>query len=246
MKVFISWSGEKSKTVAYALRDWLPNVIQAVEPWMSDTDLDKGSRWNSDMSSILEEAKIGIICLTPENLDAPWILFEAGALSKSLDETYVCPYLIQVESANIEGPLVQFQMTKANKNDTKKLVDTINRALEIDNKALDNVQLDKTFEIWWPQLEKALKNIPDNQVKHEPQRSEREILEEILELARIQAKHRESPALDDFRKYLVEYDPQTRFKLRPRPKKVEGVRSLFDLGEVDLKNSQSEKDKEND
>ena len=94
MKVFISWSGKRSQALANMLRDWLPNVIQAIKPWMSDVDIDKGSRWSKDIALQLEESKVGIICLTPENLEAPWILFEAGALSKSLEKTYVCPFFI--------------------------------------------------------------------------------------------------------------------------------------------------------
>lgn len=32
MKVFISWSGERSQALAQALRDWLPLVLHFVEP----------------------------------------------------------------------------------------------------------------------------------------------------------------------------------------------------------------------
>lgn len=93
MKIFISWSGSMSQAIAEALHDWLPRVIQAVQPWLSSTNIDKGARWSDDIAAQLEETKFGLICLTRENLEAPWILFEAGALSKTLDRTYVCPYL---------------------------------------------------------------------------------------------------------------------------------------------------------
>ncbi len=186
MKVFISWSGERSQEVAKVLHDWLPKVIQAIKPWMSAADIDKGARWSTDIALELKEAKVGIICLTPENLEAPWILFEAGALSKTLEMTYVCPYLIQVEPSGIKGPLVQFQTTKSNKNDTRKLMSTINQALK--EGALPEGRLNEAFEKWWPELEQYLEKISDTQVKRKPQRDQREILEEILELTREQTR----------------------------------------------------------
>jgi hypothetical protein len=79
MRVFISWSGEPSRSVAQALRDWPPIVVQQVEPWMSDEDIESGGRWNDQIAAELEQADYGIICLTSTNLDRPWSLFEAGA-----------------------------------------------------------------------------------------------------------------------------------------------------------------------
>ncbi len=52
MKLFISWSGARSEYIAEVLREWLPNVIQAVCPWMSASDIDKGSRWSSNLASV--------------------------------------------------------------------------------------------------------------------------------------------------------------------------------------------------
>ncbi|MCP4614466.1 MAG: hypothetical protein GY845_37785 [Planctomycetes bacterium] len=72
MKIFISWSGTLSHKVACVLRDWLPSVIQAVEPYVSSEDIDKGARWSTDIAGKLEESSFGIIAVTPENLSAPW------------------------------------------------------------------------------------------------------------------------------------------------------------------------------
>ena len=134
MNIFISWSGPTSKAVAEALRDWLKLVIQALDPWISP-DIEKGARWSAELAAQLGNAKTGIICLTPDNLEVPWILFEAGALSKTLENTYVCPYLFRVEPANLKGPLAQFQATRAEKEETRKLMHTVNRALKEDGLA---------------------------------------------------------------------------------------------------------------
>src|SRR5215211_6657068 len=107
MLVFISWSGPRSRAIAEALENWLAKVIQAVEPWISQ-DIDKGLRWGTEIADRLEQSKVGIICLTKSNLDAKWIHFEAGAISKTKDG-YVCTLLIDVKPSDVEQPLAQFQ-----------------------------------------------------------------------------------------------------------------------------------------
>ena len=141
---------ERSAALAHALHEWLPTVIQAVEPWMSESDIDRGARWSSDIAAELEEAHVGIICLTPDNMSSPSLHFEAGALSKALDKSLVCTYLLDLEPANLRWPLATFQATRANKEETKQLLTTINKALG--EQALPSERLDKAFEHWWPDL----------------------------------------------------------------------------------------------
>ena len=66
-KVFISWSGEPSRTVAFALNRWLPNVMHIVEPWMSHENIRAGTRWSEEISQALSEIHFGIICVTEIN-----------------------------------------------------------------------------------------------------------------------------------------------------------------------------------
>lgn len=78
MKLFISWSGEFSRKVAECLSVWIPTIIQTVEVFYSPDDIAKGENWGNRLSEELEQSNFGIVCLTPENVLAPWIHFEAG------------------------------------------------------------------------------------------------------------------------------------------------------------------------
>lgn len=182
MKIFISWSGKRSKIVAEALWKWIPKVIQSVKPWISSEDIYAGNRWNQEIATELEQSNFGIICLTPENMNKPWILFEAGALAKTINETLVCPYLINLKSSEIKGPLTQFQSAEDTKGGTLNLMTSINCA--IDENALDDQRLKDTFNLWWPDLEEILNNLPEPEIDQTPERNEKEILEEILERVR--------------------------------------------------------------
>jgi predicted nucleotide-binding protein len=154
MKIFISWSGDRSHKLANTLRNWLPNVIQMVQPWTSTADIQPGIRWSNEIALQLQESNFGIICLTPDNIDAPWLLFEAGALSKRLNRTFVVPYLLGIKPSELKGPLVQFQVVTATKEDTFKLIRTINRTLG--ENALSDEVLNNAFEKWWPVLAEEL------------------------------------------------------------------------------------------
>jgi hypothetical protein len=171
--------------VAAILRDWLPNVIQSVDPWMAESDIDIGSRWGPDLDKELEKANFGILCLTPENIDSTWIHYEAGALSKSVDKARVCPFLLGLQPTDVKGPLVNFQMAKATKEDTMKLVQTINRACAQSDKVLPDERISAIFEKFWPDLQIDLDSIRSETPESlESFRSSEDIIAEILETVR--------------------------------------------------------------
>lgn len=187
-KVFISWSGELSKALGEVVRDWIPKVLQSVKPYFTPDDIEKGARWAKEIGEELASSQLGIICLTQDNQHSPWILFEAGALSKNLEESKVCPILFNFDTTELKGPLSSFQATKFNKDDFKKLVESINNSC-VETK-LDQKSLDETFDMWWPKLEENIKEIltQDKTGTKPMKRAERDILEEILELTRSNAK----------------------------------------------------------
>lgn len=197
MKVFLSWSGGKSHKVALVFRDWFPSVIQSLVPYVSSEDIDKGTRWSTDIAKELEDSSFGILCVTKENLTAPWLTFEAGALSKTMDKSFVSPFLFDIKRSEVDGPILQFQSTIFSQEDMLKLVKTLNKACGEDQ--LTDERLEKAFGVWWPTLEKELNNLKDYKEESTVTRSDNdsiensEILEEILELSRINQKLLRNP-----------------------------------------------------
>src|ERR1700687_1036205 len=125
MTVFISWSGPLAEAVAQHLDSWLPSVIQSVKTWISSNDIEKGSIWSAELNDALSTS-VGIICVTRENKEAPWLLFEAGALSKGQTKARVCPLLIDIQKRDLEPPLSHFNLTIPEHDDMLKLVKAIN------------------------------------------------------------------------------------------------------------------------
>lgn len=182
MKVFISWSGERSRYIAAALRDWLPNVIQSLDPWMSDKDIDGGSRWLFALTGQLNDAMTGVLCVTPENQSNPWLVFEAGALSKTIGQTMVCPLLYDLEPAQMTGPLSQFQAKALDQANVFSMLNTLNASMPAGKLTLE--LLERAFNRCWPELEVKLNGVPDNDAAHKPKRKSDDMLEEILTIVR--------------------------------------------------------------
>ena len=185
MKVFLSWSGERSKAVAELLNEWLCCVIQAARPWVSTRDLDRGSLWFSEINDQLKDTSVGIICLTQENRVRPWILFEAGALAKGLSTARLCTLLIDLEPKDVEDPLAQFNHTSPTEESMFNLVRTLNTALGVNG--LDPRVLEQVFETYWPQFDKKFKDIVKNikDISSAKPRAKDDLLGEILENTRL-------------------------------------------------------------
>lgn len=154
LKIFVSWSGERSRMIAGILSDWMPRVIQSVQPWMSDVSIAKGEAWSKEIGSALASQEVGVFCITPENYSAPWLIFEAGALASYAN---VCPLLFGMTPDELDGPLTQFQATVFKKDDFYQLLQVIND-LQKENKLRDPVLKD-VFERFWPELEESVKKI---------------------------------------------------------------------------------------
>lgn len=163
MRVFISWSGKRSQSIAEVLRDWLKDVLRdGIEPFMSSKDIYKGDKWLESITRELDISTFGIICVTPENLYSSWLMFESGALSKSLakNSSSVCPFLFGIEKSSMSGPISQFQGVEYKKEDVRSLVTSLNKRM---NPPIDEKRLNKDFDAWWPRLEEQILPIKESE-----------------------------------------------------------------------------------
>lgn len=183
MKVFLSWSGDTSHRVAQEFSSWIPCVLQAIKPWISSKDIDRGSIWFTEITDQLKDTNFGVLFVTRENQSKPWLLFEAGALSKGLTENRVCTVLVDLTVSDIEAgsPFQQLNHTKIDRSGILSLIKTMNNKLDA-NSVADNL-LEQTFEALWPIFEQkvsiALRSSPPQAAE---ERKEKDILNDILEI----------------------------------------------------------------
>lgn len=81
-RIFISWAGDYSKAIAIALKSILEEEIFSnnLECFVSELDIASGSDWWDKIKDELCTCQYCIVCMTNENVRAPWIFYEAGAM----------------------------------------------------------------------------------------------------------------------------------------------------------------------
>ena len=154
-QIFASWSGESSQQVAIAFREWLPKVIQAVSVFVSKKDILAGERWDPSITGKLSQCNFGIVLVTKENKEKPWVMFEAGALSKNYGDSRVVPILCNLNPSEIQGnPLSRFQAVSIEPEGVKLLLKSINESLLTGK--LSDAALEDAFSIRWEELKEKI------------------------------------------------------------------------------------------
>jgi hypothetical protein len=196
MKVFISWSGQLSNDVAVLLSEWLPLAVPGTETWLSKKDIEKGSIWFGDIEKALKETSVGIICLTRENRERPWLLFEAGGLNKSFaDKSRVCPLLLDFDAKELESPLKDFNAAKPDKDDMLALCRMINRQNKVNPNTED--RLETFFDRFWTDFLNRFTALMAKHDRSQPSKPKpiQETLEKILETVEALLRHSQSRSL---------------------------------------------------
>lgn len=128
MNLFLSWSGKKSHLAAKAFETCLPLIFNGLNIYLS-TSMEKGVKWEKALDEGLETAELGILCVTRDNFAAPWLMYEAGVLYKTVGKGFVTPFLLDIGPSELSGPLTQFQATVFEEADLGKLMFRVNQRL---------------------------------------------------------------------------------------------------------------------
>jgi hypothetical protein len=167
MKTFITWSGAVSHGVALELKEFLRLIFPTVDAFVSSDDIRKGSQWRPAITEALSQSQRGILCLTSDNFNQPWVLFEAGVLTKALEKPVLYTVLLgDLDPSALEGnPLSQFQHTRIDKTDMLRLLCDINKDVT-EGRRLQG-DLTNLFETLWPHFEQSVSRITQKAAKRE-------------------------------------------------------------------------------
>ena len=188
MKVFISQSLPRSLALATTFEGFIRKVVPGTDPWVSDSGIDKGARFMSEIRENLNEALGGIVCITDENKLEPWLLYEAGALSTKVTDR-VWTLLLDVDHTVVAPPLSGFNHTSAaERDDVLKLVQSIHKTMvNLKERTCTEADLGKLFDAFWAS-EMALK-IAELRAQGPTQRTRSDALSEIAGLLREVGEH---------------------------------------------------------
>ena len=160
MDVLLTWSGTTSHELAAFFHDWLPQVLPGIRPWISSQDIAKGQRWFDELTNQMSKTNISITFITPGNVRSPWVFYEVGVIAAKMEQGSVCPYLIGVKGEQVKDtPIGQYQWTTATKNDTLKLLQSINKKLG--DKGHDQGLIEGNFKTHWPKLNRRLEKLAE-------------------------------------------------------------------------------------
>jgi hypothetical protein len=170
-KVFLCWSGTRSRHYAEIVRDWLPNVLGAsLQPAVS-TQIEKGSAWFDELRNVLDNSDCGILCLTAEAVGSPWVHFEAGLLVRALStssnsarpetkERRVFPLLCDITGEVLKGPPSAYQSTSARDlDDVLRLIEAIYQIMPA-NERPEFTEVTKSLRDHWDSSQTLFSNIP--------------------------------------------------------------------------------------
>lgn len=141
----------RSKLFAKFFSTWLPQVIQATNPFFSEMSIEKGDNAIGPIKSALRSAEYGIVFVTRDNYCSGWLNNEVGAMW--LRDIKISPVMLDEAMGPINGMISHLQQTRTTKESIYSLIKAIrNACCSIDDKVLE-----EAFDRGWSMVDKKIK-----------------------------------------------------------------------------------------
>jgi hypothetical protein len=155
---------------------------------MSEENIGAGQRGLPKIATELSGSSFGIIVVTQDNQNSQWLNYEAGALSKDLEDqtVRVAPSLVDFDrKTDVTGPLGQFQASLLNENGVRFILTEIAKVVGADEGAVT-----KRFNNAWPGYEARFADAmaAGTARPSDARRDPDEMLDEILTIVRDMAR----------------------------------------------------------
>ena len=164
MKLFISWSGDRSKNIAKIMKEWIESIFPSgIKIWLStqSESIRPGALLTPQIIEGLRTSEIGIFCFTTDNTNSLWMMFEAGAICKQDTSNVEGIYTILFEGTveDLERtPLKSFYHTLFERESMYSLLKDVNN--KMGQAAIDAQLLKRNSEniwsIYYPKIMEAL------------------------------------------------------------------------------------------
>ncbi len=154
-RIFLSWSGALSQRVATFLHEWLPTVIQGIDPWISTRSIFAGDYWHRAITDNLRLSNIGIVVVTMANQESTWLNYETGALAQSVTtrDGAVMPLLVGLSVEDLTGPMKNLQVNTLDEAGMRNVLAVVNEHAQ---PKLSEKALEREFKLKWTELENEI------------------------------------------------------------------------------------------
>ena len=183
-KVFISWSGSYTKRIALVWQQLVTEMFDMVDVFVSSSSIQAGARPLDEIKQELDGTSIGIVVTTPDNQNAPWLNFEAGALSRAVKNspTRVMPSLVGFDSpSQVTSPLKQYQAKMLDKEGVESILQTIASVA-----AVEWTRKQQSFERAWADYNQKFAEVINyhSEQTQSAKRTSEDMLDEVLSIVR--------------------------------------------------------------
>ncbi|MBT2521809.1 TIR domain-containing protein [Arthrobacter sp. ISL-28] len=187
MKVFISWS-KNSRDAGRAVSTAVSEIFAPVVTTFISQEIRAGSRALEEIDDALDNTDFGIICLTRSNQTEQWINYEAGALSRQVENKRqrMGVLLVDFESVDeVNSPMNIFQCKMATLQGFSELMLSLN---ELSPNVKEDT-LSKRINLVWPDVEKEIQAVkeakPQEDLPDVPVKTADDKLDELLSLVKV-------------------------------------------------------------